>query len=297
MADVTRRRTGELLRELFVILMGAPSGVQARDALKELETRVKLTEYEAGDYESGGRRFERIVRFSTVDCVKAGWMVKNKGIWSVTEAGKAAFVELTDPEVFYKRATKLYHEWASTRPDADPDTQVEAEDETSGKAARITLEEAEEQAWIEIEQYLRAMKPYDFQDLVADLLTAMNYHVAWVAPPGKDGGIDILAWPDPLGTRPPRVKVQVKRQIQAVNVEGIRSFMAVLGEDDVGLFVSLGGFTKDAEHEARTQEKRKVTLIGLDKLFDLWVAHYPALKDEARQRLPLRPIYFLSPRG
>lgn len=159
MADVTRRRTGELLRELFVILMGAPSGVQARDALKELETRVKLTEYEAGDYESGGRRFERIVRFSTVDCVKAGWMVKNKGIWSVTEAGKAAFVELTDPEVFYKRATKLYHEWASTRPDADPDTQVEAEDETSGKAARITLEEAEEQAWIEIEQYLRAMKP------------------------------------------------------------------------------------------------------------------------------------------
>nr|WP_289812093.1 hypothetical protein [Xanthomonas arboricola] len=38
-----------------------------------------LTEYEAGDYETGGRRFEKIVRFSTVAPVKAGWLVKDKG--------------------------------------------------------------------------------------------------------------------------------------------------------------------------------------------------------------------------
>jgi hypothetical protein len=30
----------------------------------------------------------------------------------------------------------------------------------------------------------------------------------------------------------------VKRQLQSVSVEGLRSFMALLGEDDVGLFVS-----------------------------------------------------------
>jgi restriction system protein len=52
------------------------------------------------------------------------------------------------------------------------------------------------------------MNPYDFQDLVADLLRAMSYHVTWVSPPGKDGGVDILAWPDALGTRPPRIKVR-----------------------------------------------------------------------------------------
>lgn len=123
----------------------------------------------------------------------------------------------------------------------------------------------------------------------------MSYHVSWVSPPGKDGGVDILAWPDPLGTRPPRIKVQVKRQQQAVSIDGLRSFMAVLGEDDVGLFVCTGGFTKDAEFEARTQEKRRVTLINLDKLFDLWVEHYDKLTDQARRRLPLRPIRFLSP--
>ena len=124
------------------------------------------------------------------------------------------------------------------------------------------------------------------------MLRAMGYHVSWVAPPGKDGGIDIVAWSDPLGTRPPRIKVQVKRVGQNVNVDGLRSFMAMLGDDDVGLFVTTAGFTKDAEDEARTQEKRKVTLVNLDKLFDLWVENYGRLDDEARRRLPLRPITF-----
>lgn len=157
------------------------------------------------------------------------------------------------------------------------------------------VEEAEKQSWVEIDAHLRKMRPYDFQELVAALLRAMSYYVSWVAPPGKDGGTDIVALADPLGSRPPRIKVQVKRQQAAVTVDVVRSFMAVLGDEDVGLFVSVGGFTKDAAEEVRTQEKRRVTLIDLGRLFDLWVEFYPKLTDEARQRLPLRPIYFLAP--
>jgi restriction system protein len=190
---------------------------------------------------------------------------------------------------------KLYREWKASQPGAEPVSEDEIEDATSGKSVSITFEQAEEQAWQEIDQYLREMKPYDFQDMVASLLRAMGYFVTWTAPPGKDGGIDIVAWSDPLGTRPPRIKVQVKRVGQNVTVEGLRSFMALLGDDDVGLFVTTSGFTKDATDEARTQEKRKVTLVNLERLFDLWVQHYHKLDDDARRRLPLRPIYFLSP--
>jgi len=75
MAEITRRRTGELLRKLFEILMAAPHGMRAKDALAALASQVKLTAYEAGEYQAG-RRFEKIVRFATVDCVKAGWLVK-----------------------------------------------------------------------------------------------------------------------------------------------------------------------------------------------------------------------------
>jgi restriction system protein len=52
--------------------------LQASEALRQLAARAQLTPYEAGDYESGGRRFETIVRFATVDCVKAGWLSKHK---------------------------------------------------------------------------------------------------------------------------------------------------------------------------------------------------------------------------
>lgn len=301
MAEITRRRTGELLRELFKILMAKPEGARASEALQALAGNVKLTPYELDSYVSGGRRFDKIVRFATVDCAKAGWLLKDKGIWTITDEGRKAHAEMTDPEVFYRRAVKLYNEWRAAQPDAElapAAADADATDANStAKAVSITFEKAEEQAWDEISHYLRNMPPYDFQDLVADLLRAMGYYVSWVSPPGKDGGIDILAQPDALGMRLPRIKVQVKRQQLAVNVDGLRSFMAVLGDDDLGLFVCTGGFTKDAAAEARTQEKRRITLIGLDTLFDLWVEHYGKLTDQARRRLPLRPIQFLSPGG
>ncbi len=302
MAEITRRRTGELLRELFIILMPKPEGLRASEALQGLSERVALTPYEMDSYESGGRRFDKIVRFATVDCVKAGWLVKDKGIWSITDEGRKAHAELIDPETFYRQAVKLYNEWRAAQPDAESAPTANGgsaeplETDSAAKEVAITFEKAEEQAWAEISAYLRAMNPYDFQELVADLLRAMGHYVSWVSPPGKDGGIDILAQSDVLGTRLPRIKVQVKRQQQSVNVDGLRSFMAVLG-DDVGLFVCTGGFTKDAEAEARTQEKRRITLIGLEKLFDLWDEHYEKLTDRARRRLPLRAIRFLAPEG
>jgi len=138
------------------------------------------------------------------------------------------------------------------------------------------------------------MNPYDLQNLVAALLKAMGYHVSWVSPPGPDKGIDILAHTDPLGTTNPRIKVQVKRHENAVAVDGLRSFMALLGDQDVGIFVSTGGFTPAAEQEARTQEKRKITLLDLEKLFDLWVLHYSKLTETDKRLLPLKPVHYIA---
>lgn len=298
MADVTRRRTGEMLRKLFEMLMGQPDGMQAKDALAALASSMQLTPYEAGNYSAGGRRFERIVRFATVDTVKAGWLLKSKGRWFVTDAGRKAFAQYLDPESFYKEACRLYHQWRTSNPPTDAGTDAvdtEGAGDVAGREVTQTFEEAEERAWVEVEQYLKQMPPYEFQDMVGALLVAMGYHVSWTAPPGKDGGIDILAFSDPLGTRPPRIKVQVKRHQQTVSVDGLRSFLAVLGDEDVGIFVNTGGFTKDAQDEARTQPKRKITLVDLERLYDLWVEYYGKLDEKGRRFLPLRPIYFLAP--
>jgi restriction system protein len=295
MPDVTRRRTGELLRKLFEILMTQPDGMQAKEALNALAAAVDMTDYERGTYPGGGQRFGKIVRFATVDAVKAGWFIKSKGRWSVTEEGKAAFNRFQDPEQFFLEAVRLYRKWKASQP-IEEEAADEPESEIGERVVTQTFEEAEEQAWAEVQSYLLQMNPYEFQALVASLLKAMGYYVSWVAPQGRDGGIDVLASGDPLGTRPPRIKVQVKRRTDKITVDGLRSFLAVLGDDDVGLFVSAGGFTRDAEEEARKQESRKITLLDLEHLFDLLVEYYAKLDEASQRRLPLRPIYFLAPR-
>jgi restriction system protein len=297
MAEITRRRTGEFLRALLEILLKHPEGLQAREALGQLEQRVKLSEYERGLNKSGGRRFETIVRFATVDLVKSGWLVKSKGKWSITEEGRAALQKYQDPEALHRRAFELYSEWRRTTPKVDVLDDGDDEDESGDKQVTVTYEQAEEQAWGEIEAHLRALPPYEFQELVADLLRAVGYHVSWIAPPGKDGGVDIVAWSDPLGTKPPRIKVQVKRLGASITVGDLRAFMAVLGDEDVGLFVTTSSFTADARTEARNQASRRVTLIDLERLVELWTEYYGKLKESAKGRLPLRPIYFLAPEG
>src|SRR3990172_8355879 len=94
---ITRERTGLLLQTLFRVLLDHPDGIAARGALDTVASKIELTEHEAGEYETGGRRFDKILRFATVDAVKAGWMTKNKGVWAITEAGQEALKTYPKP--------------------------------------------------------------------------------------------------------------------------------------------------------------------------------------------------------
>jgi restriction system protein len=287
---ITRERTGLLLQALFRVLLEQPDGCLARDALETVAGRVTLTEHEAGSYETGGRRFDKILRFATVDAVKAGWMTKTKGVWAITDAGREALTRHPKPDDFYREASRLYWKWRRSNP-----VEVEPEEPSDERVATITFEEAEEQAWEEIATYLEKIDPYDLQDLVAALLEAMGYHVNWVSPRGKDGGLDIVAYSDPLGTKPPRIKVQVKRRKDSIGVEELRSFLALINEEDVGIFVTTGGFSKDATELARHQERRRITLIDQQRLVDLWIEYQDKVVLDKRDTLPLKPIYFLAP--
>ncbi len=292
MAEITKKRIGELVRTVFSILSQNPEGMRAKELLAKVEKSTTLSDFEKSDYPNhpGIRRFDKIVRFATIAPVKAGWLVKSKGRWILTEDGKKALVTYTNPEIFAQKAAELYYKWKN----AQPKTLDEIEEQETEQTA-VTFEEAEELAWSEVETYLQNMNPYDFQKLVAALLRAMGYHVSWVSPPGPDKGIDIIAYTDPLGTKSPRIKVQVKRHADAISADGLRSFMALLGDQDVGIYVCTGGFTSAAESEARTQERRRLTLLNLEKLFDLWVEHYEHLSESDRRLLPLRPVYYLAP--
>jgi restriction system protein len=63
---------------------------------------------------------------------------------------------------------------------------------------------------------------------------------------------------------------------------------------EIGLFVSTGGFTREARREAETGAGQ-VTLLDLDGFIDLWVRHQDTLSESARARLRLVPVHFWCP--
>ena len=145
-----------------------------------------------------------------------------------------------------------------------------------------------------IRNFLLSKNPYEFQDIAAALLRGMGYFTPFVAPRGKDGGVDIVAYRDPLGTVAPRIKVQVKHRQETTGAPAIRELVGVLNKDgDVGICVSSGGFSADAKTTAR-DARVHVELIDLDRLIALWQEFYERLSDEDKTRLPLRPIHVLA---
>ncbi len=279
MADITLNRIGELLRSVLELLWNKPDGMPARELLSILPEITSLTDYERGySRSSNAPRYERMVRLATIPLVKAGWLVKtNKGRWFITEDGRQAARRYSSARELYREALRLFDESRQNAP-----------------LYAMAVEEAEERAWEQIHRFLLETRRTEFRSLVAELLRAMGYHVAWIAPPEKDHGqIDLVANTDPIGTRGPRIIVQVKHKGQAVTLEGVTTFLSVLGANDYGLFVSSGGFTGEVMDEIRTDPTQRTTLLDLENFFDLWIEHYDKLSQEARQRFPLKKIYFL----
>jgi len=148
---------------------------------------------------------------------------------------------------------------------------------------------------VEIEQFINNLGPYDFQKLVSELLLAMGYYVPFVAPPGRDGGIDIVAYKDPLGTSAPRLMVQVKHRDNKVSVKEVRELEGLLRRTgDIGLIVSSGGFSNEVEREIRASTKH-IELMDLDRLIELWQQHYDKVREPGKALLPLVQLFFLAP--
>lgn len=71
----------------------------------------------------------------------------------------------------------------------------------------------------------------------------------------------------------------------------IRGFLGGRHQYDKGLYVSTGGFTKDAYYEAE-RANIPLTLMNIDDLVRAFLEHYDAM-DIATQRLvPLKKIYW-----
>jgi restriction system protein len=283
-------RKGRLMRALFEALKGAPDGMAAKDAIASVRSTVRLTPEEEGVFaQSGLEKFPKILRFSTIAVTKAGWMQKQDGVWTITDDGLTALAQYQEPEDFWKQAWALYRQW---KKDAKVDVDDDQDASERDVAAATSIEDAEDEARAEILEYLAKMAPDDFQRACAKLIGALGHRVAWISPPGPDGGIDFVAYADPIGATGRRIKGQAKRQQQKQDVDAVSAFLSKLKGDDVGVFIALGGFTKNAEVLARGDERRLVLLDGA-AFIRQWIDHDHGLDEEARALLRLKPIWRL----
>ncbi len=290
MRDQGRTRTlaAKVVHAALVILREKGGEMRARDVIAEVEKRVELDDWARERYESGGSRWVTFLRFYTIDCVKAGFLVKKAGTWYLTPEGEKA-IDL-GPQALLAEAGRKYREWAAER-GTEPVEEGEVE---PTDAPAITMDQIQELANASLERHIASKNPYEFQELAAALLRGMGYFTPFVAPRGKDGGVDVIAYRDPLGTMSPRIKVQVKHRQDAARVDEIRQLMGLLQRDgDVGIFISTGGFTNDARSTAQGGHVH-VELIDLTRFIELWQEHYDKLSDEDRVLMPLVPVYFLA---
>ena len=284
----------------FNILKEAGGQLSGKQVIERIRDSVELSDWELEVYEKTGYvRWESFLHFYTIDAIKAGYLRKNKGIWYLTDEGEKAIS--LGPVKLLETASQFYRSWATDKKgnksikSKDQENEQTELEENKTQTQKANLDLLEERAIAGIKDFIRSKNAYEFQDMVAALLRAMKYHTPFISPKGKDGGLDIIAYNDPLGATSPRLKVQVNhRPDSSVPVDDIRSLTGLLNKDgDVGLFVTSGSFTSEAERSAR-ESHRHIKLLDIDNFIALWQEFYAKMTDEDKNMLPLYSIYFLG---
>lgn len=164
-----------------------------------------------------------------------------------------------------------------------------SDDDTLSSAAD-PLDNLQEQAIERVKDRLLSLDWSEMQEMVASLLRALGYRTL-ISPAGPDRGKDIIASKDGFGFEPPRIVVEVKHRRGAMGAPEIRAFLGGRHSQDRGLYVSTGGFSREAYFEA----ERATTVTHLMTLDDLATAltdNYERLDERGRSLLPLVRVYW-----
>ncbi len=135
---------------------------------------------------------------------------------------------------------------------------------------------------------ITGLSGHDFEAFVAHLLECMGY-TARVTQKSSDGGVDVIAHMDALGFQPPIVKVQCKRTTGQTGRPDVDQLLGTLGEEEYGLFVNLGSYSRSAVELERN--RAKLRLVDGEEFVEMVLQNYPKLSPRYRSLIPLKQIY------
>jgi restriction system protein len=211
--------------------------------------------------------------------------------WVKTDIARSAF----EPDLLYSFGAFMTV-CQVTRNDAEARVRLVVEGHPRPSNGEEPKPDVAEVAKDEILAFIsRRFKGHHLARLVEGVFEAQGY-VTRTSPPGRDGGVDILAGSGPMGLDAPRICIQVKSSDGRLDVDVFRAFLGVKQQYNAeqGLLVGWGGFTQPALAEAG-KHFFSVRLWDKSQLLDAVLAHYARLPEDLRTELPLRQIWALRP--
>ena len=200
----------------------------------------------------------------------------SRGVWTITETGRAVQEREIRERVRQARAER--HRTSRQR---------DANKATGDESA------SEERDWRDaLLKIIRGIPPEAFERLCQRVLRQAGFIKVEVAGRSGDGGIDgagvlrvnLLSF---------HVRFQCKRYAGAVGSREIRDFRgAMVGRADKGLFLTTGGFTKDAQREAVRDGTPAIDLIDGTDLCDLLKYHKLGVTTETIEVVSPKPDFF-----
>jgi restriction system protein len=276
----------EFLRPLLELAAEGP--IMRRTAVQRIADQYNFSQAIRGSrVKSGQTHIDNRAGWAMSSLFKAKLISKHptqKFTYEITQRGREYLKDNSGPitihdlksidgyEEAWKEASRAKREAQSDQP-----ASKNLDNNTPSDLIEQAVEEIESSLRSELLEQMSKMDPYDFEQLVIDLLFAMGYggsreEAAKVTKKSNDEGIDGIINEDRLGLDV--IYVQAKRWQHNIGRKEIQSFVGALAgkQANKGVFITTSQFVQNAIDYAASVAQ-KVILIDGDRLADLMIEH------------------------
>jgi restriction system protein len=271
-------------------LAASPNGQLPKEIiLQAIEATANLDAWALEVYANGNTRWRSIFGFASVGLVKGGYVTKSRGVWVITDEGRAVVNAPYNGPALFAEVNRRYQAWKGSQlatPDSaspsltavNDDDDLVAPEPPEVRMATI-LRQANEALSAELLEMIKAESPAFFERLVVQLLVAMGYggnraNAGRVTQQSADNGIDGIINEDPLGLD--TIYLQAKRWQDPVGEGPVRDFIGALVIKGVkkGVFLTTSYFTPAARAAVQANKSdQKIVLIDGVRLAGLMIEH------------------------
>ena len=157
----SRELAAKVLFAALGVLKEKGGELPGREVIREVENRTSLDEWAKEVYEKSGYvRWQSILHFFSIDAIKAGYLIKKKGIWYLTPEGDNALQ--LGPVGLLRAASAAYRKWKQDKEPLEEELGEPQEEGTGQHGDEATIHEIEQLAIEGLKKQIALKNPYEF---------------------------------------------------------------------------------------------------------------------------------------